>query len=136
MGVARAHAAIGDGPRQVIGLAQQVLGLRVLAQRRVLAAERDEHLDVVLVGLPVAFDDVRGAAEELGGGERLGRWSGVREQERVEIADGLGARKLSKGEIALRARGARLLIGTLTLTLGERRLTRRASRLGEGADQT
>jgi hypothetical protein len=101
-----------------------------------LTSERDEHLDVILVGLLLPFDDVLGASEELGCGERFGRRRGVGEEEGVEIADGFRSRELPKREVPLRACRSRFLIRAQALNVGKRRLPCRPPGLTQGTDES
>ena len=122
--LARAQAALARMERSesvargLVGPYQEPAGVRIFVLDLVLAADRDQHLHPVLVGLalPSAHDALR-AREQLTGREGLARGRRVGEQEGVEVVDGLGTRELPQGEVALLARRAGLVVRPVTLDL-------------------
>jgi hypothetical protein len=79
-----------------------------------------------------AHDALR-ALQQVARGEGLSRRGGVRQQERVEIVDRLGAGELTQREIALLLRDSGFLIGAPALRVGQGRMARRPPRLNLAA---
>ena len=67
----RFGGSIGQAAGQVVRPRQDATGIVLPVLRRILAADLDEHFDLILVGFLLAIDDAFGAREQVADGKRL-----------------------------------------------------------------
>ena len=132
-----ADRTVGQRGSQRVSVGEHPVRAGVLVLDHVLAAEGQEHLDVVFVRVAVpAFDDLLGTFEQVAGREGRAGGSGVGKHEGVQIDDCLGEGELAKREVPLLFGAFRLPVGPLALRLRASRLLFRMPRLGDRRHQS